>query len=56
MNKKITDLYEDYKKGLTNRRDFIRKLAMFAGSTAAALALLSVSCSRCSLPAWRDTR
>ena len=42
MDKKITTLYNDYRQGLTNRRDFIRKLAMVAGSTAAALALLPV--------------
>ncbi len=42
MDKKITTLYDEYRRGLTNRRDFIRKLAMFAGSTAAALALLPV--------------
>jgi len=42
MDKEITNLYEDYKKGGTNRRDFIRKLAMFAGSTAAAMALIPV--------------
>jgi carboxymethylenebutenolidase len=42
MNKKITTIYDDYRKGFTNRRDFIRKLAMVTGSTAAALALLPV--------------
>ena len=42
MNQKITTIYDDYRQGRTNRRDFIRKLAMFAGSTAAALALLPV--------------
>ena len=42
MNKKITTLYQDYRQGRTNRRDFIRKLAIFAGSTTAALALLPV--------------
>lgn len=42
MDKKITALYDDYRQGGTNRRDFVRKLAMFAGSTAAALALLPV--------------
>jgi len=40
MDKKITTLYDDYRQGRTNRRDFIKKLAIFAGSTAAALALL----------------
>jgi carboxymethylenebutenolidase len=42
MNKKITDLYNDYRQGLTGRREFIRKLAIFAGSTSAAMALLPV--------------
>jgi carboxymethylenebutenolidase len=42
MDQKITTLYTDYRQGRTNRRDFIRKLAMFTGSTAAALALLPV--------------
>jgi carboxymethylenebutenolidase len=42
MDKQITTLYEDYKQGKTNRRDFVRKLAMVAGSTAAAMALMPV--------------
>ena len=42
MDKKITTLYDDYREGRTNRRDFIKKLAMVAGSTTAALALLPV--------------
>jgi carboxymethylenebutenolidase len=42
MDKKITSLYDDYRQGRTDRRDFIRKLAMVAGSTAAALAMLPV--------------
>lgn len=42
MDEKISVLYDDYKKGRTDRRFFIRKLAMFAGSTAAALALIPV--------------
>lgn len=42
MDQKITTIYNDYRQGRTNRRDFIRKLAMVAGSTAAALALLPV--------------
>ncbi len=42
MNKEIKTIYDDYRKGLTNRRHFIRKLAMIAGSTTAALALLPV--------------
>jgi carboxymethylenebutenolidase len=42
MDKKITTLYHDYRQGKTNRRDFVRKLAVIAGSTAAAMALLPV--------------
>lgn len=42
MDTKITDLYNDYRHGRTDRRTFIRKLAMVAGGTAAALALLPV--------------
>ncbi|MCJ7448432.1 MAG: dienelactone hydrolase family protein [Bacteroidales bacterium] len=42
MDRQITDLYQDFKKGRTNRRDFLKKLAMVAGSTAAALALLPI--------------
>ena len=40
MDEKITGLYNDYKQGRTDRRDFLRKLAVIAGSTSAALALL----------------
>jgi carboxymethylenebutenolidase len=40
MDKKITALYEDYRKGLTNRREFIQKLSLFAGSATAAMAIL----------------
>jgi len=42
MNRKITDLYNDYKHGYTSRRAFIKKLAILTGSTAVALALLPV--------------
>lgn len=42
MDKKIVVLYDDYKKGMTDRRSFIRKLAIYAGSTSAALALIPV--------------
>ena len=42
MDEKITRLYNDYKDGKTDRRAFIKKLTMVAGSTAAALALLPV--------------
>jgi carboxymethylenebutenolidase len=42
MNEQITSLYEDYKHGLTSRREFVRKLAMAAGGTAAAMSILPV--------------
>lgn len=42
MEQNLTNLYKDYKRGRTSRRDFIRKLAMVAGSSAAAMALLPV--------------
>jgi carboxymethylenebutenolidase len=42
MERKITDLYQDYKSGKSSRRDFLRKLIMFAGSTGAAMALLPI--------------
>jgi len=40
MDQKIIDLYDDYTNGLLDRREFIKKLAVLAGSTAAAIALL----------------
>ena len=42
MDKQITSLYSDYKQGKTNRRDFVRKLAIVVGSSAAATALLPI--------------
>jgi carboxymethylenebutenolidase len=42
MKKNVSELYEDYRKGRTSRRDFLKKLTMVAGSTAAAMALLPV--------------
>jgi carboxymethylenebutenolidase len=42
MNKKITKLYEDYRMRRTTRRDFLKKVAVITGSTAAATALLPV--------------
>jgi carboxymethylenebutenolidase len=40
MDQQMIDLYDEYSNGQLDRRDFIRKLAVLAGSTAAALALL----------------
>jgi carboxymethylenebutenolidase len=42
MERKITDLYHDYRNGGTSRRYFLKQLAMLAGSSAAAMALLPV--------------
>jgi carboxymethylenebutenolidase len=42
MDKKITALYADYKQGRTNRRDFVRKLALVAGGSVAAMALIPI--------------
>jgi carboxymethylenebutenolidase len=42
MDEKITSFYADYKQGRTSRRDFVRKLALVSGSTAAAMAILPV--------------
>jgi len=43
MHQKIIDLYEEYAKGLLNRREFLKKLAVLTGSTASAFALLRLS-------------
>lgn len=40
MNQKIIDLYDGYTNGLVGRREFFKKLAVLAGGTAAAYALL----------------
>jgi len=40
MNQRIIDLYDEYIKGLLDRREFLKKLAVLAGGTAAANALL----------------
>ena len=40
MDKKISDLYDEYAKGRLDRRVFLRKLFVLAGSTAAAFTLL----------------
>jgi carboxymethylenebutenolidase len=40
MDEKIATLYADYRQGRLNRRDFVRKLAIVAGGTAAAAALI----------------
>ena len=40
MDQKIIDLYEKYTRESLDRREFLRRLAIVAGSTAAANALL----------------
>ncbi len=40
MDKKINNLYDEYTSGQLDRREFLKKLAMLAGSTVAAIALL----------------
>jgi len=40
MDQKFLDLYNDYAKGSLNRREFLKRLAVLAGSTAAAITLL----------------
>lgn len=40
MNNEIRNLYNDYRSGRTNRRDFFKKLGLITGSTYAAAALL----------------
>lgn len=58
MKQNITRLYDDYKEGRSGRRDFIKKLTMVAGSTAAAMALIPVleenSLKAATLPADED--
>ena len=39
MDPRINDLIEDYRKGGIDRREFLKKLTLLAGSTAAAMAL-----------------
>lgn len=41
MAKRITDLYDDYKRGSLSRRDFIGKLVLTSGSVVAALTLFT---------------
>ncbi len=41
MDKKITGLYDDYKRGAVNRRDFIKKLILTSGSVAATVTLFT---------------
>lgn len=59
MDSKIRHLYEDYKNGLYDRRDFLIKLTTLAGGTAAActlLPLLEGSSSQAQVVARDDAR
>ena len=40
MEKEITSLIDDYRRGVIDRRSFLKKVAVYAGSTAAAIALV----------------
>ena len=40
MEERITNLIEDYKRGTVNRRAFLKKLTVYAGSAAAAMAII----------------
>ncbi|HJZ40740.1 MAG TPA: dienelactone hydrolase family protein [Bacteroidales bacterium] len=40
MNKSISSLFEEYKSGGIDRRGFLKKVTLYAGSTAAAMTLL----------------
>lgn len=42
MEQKINDLYKEYKSGKTDRREFLKKLALLTGGSAAAMAMLPV--------------
>jgi carboxymethylenebutenolidase len=42
MEKRVTDLYNDYKRKRSSRREFIGKLAKIVGGTAGAMALVPV--------------
>lgn len=42
MDKKINELYSEYRTGKLNRRRFIKKLSLYVGGTSAALTLLPI--------------
>jgi carboxymethylenebutenolidase len=59
MDKRMTDLYQEYADGSLDRREFLKKLAVVAGGTAAALALLPIlenNYLRAQMVAVDDTR
>jgi carboxymethylenebutenolidase len=42
MDKRVTELYEDYREGRSSRRQFLKKLALVAGSPAAVMVLMPI--------------
>ncbi len=40
MNKRVNELYDEYRSGHVNRREFMKKLAIVTGGTAAAVIIL----------------
>ncbi|MBN2090532.1 dienelactone hydrolase family protein [candidate division KSB1 bacterium] len=56
MNQKTDELYHNYCRGLINRRKFLEKLALIAGGTVAASALLSSLEARADIIAADDPR
>jgi len=40
MNKKVNELYDEYRDGRVSRREFMKKLAVVTGGTAAAVIIL----------------
>jgi carboxymethylenebutenolidase len=42
MDKKIKQLYEEFREGGSNRRDFLKKLTAYVGSAAAAMAFIPI--------------
>ncbi len=40
MDKRINELFDEYRKGGLSRRDFLKKLTIYAGGSAAAMAIL----------------
>ena len=47
MDHKIIDLYDEYHNGLVDRREFLKKLSILVGGSAAAVALLPLIDNRC---------
>jgi carboxymethylenebutenolidase len=56
MDKKIKKLYEEYKSGQIDRREFIKKSTVIAGGTAVALSFLSPFSSQAQIIAPDDPR